>query len=216
VFRVPDAVTDVQAALIEPAAVALYAVDRGRVQAGSTVLVSGVGPIGALVLLACRAAGASTIIVAEPNPHRRALAKTLMPDAVVIDPKATDVSVIARELTEEGVGVDVALECVGLEASLNACAKAVRRHGTVVQVGLHMRPAAIDAMLWAMKDITIEATWCYPTTIWPRIAGMIEAGLFPVEKIVTGTIDPEDVVKKGFDELLDPSGRNLKILVRAS
>jgi len=216
VFRVPDAVSDVQAAMIEPAAVALYAVDRGRVQAGSTVLVSGVGPIGALALLASRAAGAATIIVAEPNPNRRALASLLVPDALVIDPKTVDAAAIAKAHTEDGVGVDVAIECVGLEASLNSCAKAVRRRGTVVQVGLHMRPASIEAMLWTSKDITLEATWCYPTTIWPRIAGMIAAGLYPVEKIVTATIDPEDVVQKGFEELLDPAGRNMKILVRAS
>ncbi len=84
---------------------------------------------------------------------------------------------VVRANTEEGVGVDVALECVGLEASLNACAEAVRRRGTVVQVGLHTRPASVDAMLWALKDITLEATWCYPTTIWPRIAGMIGRAL---------------------------------------
>ncbi len=216
VFRVPDAVSDVQAAMIEPAAVALYAVDRGGVQAGSTVLVSGVGPIGALALLACRAAGASKIIVSEPNPNRRALASRLVPDAVVVDPREVDVADLVKDHTEEGVGVDVALECVGLEASLNGCAKAVRRRGAVVQVGLHMRPAAVDAMLWALKDITLEATWCYPTTIWPRIAGMIAAGLYPVERIVTSTIEPEEVVEKGFDELLDPSGRNMKILVHVS
>ncbi|MDQ0469903.1 2,3-butanediol dehydrogenase [Labrys wisconsinensis] len=216
VFKVPDAVSDVQAAMIEPAAVALYAVDRGGVQAGSTVLLSGLGPIGALTLLACRAAGASTIIVAEPNPNRRALAGRLVPDALVVDPKAVDVAAFVREHSEDGVGVDVAIECVGLEASLNSCAKAVRRRGRVVQVGLHTRPAAIDAMLWALKDITIEATWCYPTTVWPRIAGMIAAGLYPVEAIVTSTIDPEHVVARGFDELLDPSGRNMKILVRSS
>lgn len=216
VYRVPDGVSDVQAALIEPAAVALYAVDRGAVRAGSTVLVSGMGPIGALTLLASRAAGASTIIVAEPNPNRRALARQLVPDAHVIDPKTTDAMAFAREHTEDGVGVDVAFECVGLEASLNACVKAVRRRGTVVQVGLHMRPASVDAMLWALKDITLEATWCYPTTIWPRIATMIAAGLFPVEKIVTATIDPADVVAGGFEQLLDPSGQHLKILVRAS
>ena len=51
----PDRLTDAQAALIEPAAVAVYAVDRGRVAAGSSVLVSGAGPIGALVLLAAKA-----------------------------------------------------------------------------------------------------------------------------------------------------------------
>lgn len=216
VFRVPESVSDEQAALIEPAAVALYAVDRGGVQAGSTVLVSGVGPIGALVLLACRAAGASVIVVSEPNAARRALASRLVPDAHVLDPGAVDVADYVKDHTEDGVGVDVALECVGLEASLNACVKAVRRRGTVVQTGLHTRPAAIDAMLWALKDISLQATWCYPTTIWPRIVGMIAAGLFPVEAIVTATIDPDDVVKKGFDELLDPAGRNMKILVRAS
>ena len=105
---------------------------------------------------------------------------------------------------------------MGLEASLNACANAVRRRGTVVQVGLHTRPASIDALLWALKDFTLEATWCYPTTIWPRIASMIGAGLYLVEEIVTATIEPEDVVAKGFEELVDPSGKNLKILVRTN
>lgn len=213
VFPVPDSVSDVQAAMIEPAAVALYGVDRGGVEAGSTVLVSGVGPIGALVLLATRAAGATTIFVSELNPNRRALAKKLVPEAIVFDPRETDTAALFRQHTEDGVGVDVALECVGAEASLNLCAAAVRRQGTVVQVGLHVRPAAIDAMLWALKDITVEATWCYPVTIWPRIAQMIGAGIFPVEQIVTAEIAPEDVVEKGFEALLDPNASHMKILV---
>ncbi|MGO4198929.1 2,3-butanediol dehydrogenase [Rhizobium sp. YAF28] len=213
VFPVPDSVSDVQAAMIEPAAVALYGVDRGRVTSGSSVLVSGVGPIGALVLLATKAAGATTIFVSELNPNRRALAKTLVPEAIVFDPRQTDTEALFRSHTEEGVGVDVALECVGAEASLNLCAKAVRRQGTVVQVGLHVRPAAIDAMLWALKDITVEATWCYPVQIWPRIAQMIGAGIFPVEKIVTAQIAPEDVVEEGFEALIDPAASHMKILV---
>ncbi len=213
VFPVPDSVSDVQAAMIEPAAVALYGVDRGGVEAGSTVLVSGVGPIGALVLLATRAAGATTIFVSELNPNRRALAKKLVPEAIVFDPRETDAAALFRQHTEDGVGVDVALECVGAEASLNLCAAAVRRQGTVVQVGLHVKPASIDAMLWALKDITVEATWCYPVTIWPRIAQMIGAGIFPVEQIVTAQISPEDVVDKGFEALLDPNASHMKILV---
>lgn len=215
VFPVPDEVSDAQAAMIEPAAVALYGVDRGGVTAGSSVLVSGAGPIGALTILAAKAAGASQLFVSEPNPNRRRIARELAPDAVLIDPGKDDLETIIRDLTEEGVGVDVALECVGLEASLNACAKAVRRQGRVVQVGLHMKPASVDAMLWALKDITIEATWCYPTQIWPRIARMIAAGSFPIEKIITAEIDAADVVPKGFDALLDPGGENLKILVRS-
>jgi (R,R)-butanediol dehydrogenase/meso-butanediol dehydrogenase/diacetyl reductase len=213
VVKVPDSVTDVQAAMIEPAAVAIYGTDRGGVTSGSTVLVSGAGPIGALTLLAAKAAGAATIIVSEPNPNRLRKAKELVPEIIAVDPTSDDLEAIIRDNTDEGIGVDVALECVGLEASLNACAKAVRSQGKVVQTGLHMKPASVDAMLWAMKDITVEATWCYPVQIWPRVIRMVEAGILPLEKVVTANISAEDVVDKGFEALLDKAGKHLKILV---
>jgi len=213
VVKVPDGVSDLQAAMIEPAAVAIYGTDRGGVTSGSTVLVSGAGPIGALTLLAAKAAGAATIFVSEPNPNRLDKARELVPGIIAIDPTKDDLEAIVRDNTEEGVGVDVALECVGLEASLNACAKAVRRQGKVVQTGLHMKPASIDAMLWALKDITVEATWCYPVQIWPRVIRMVEAGILPLEKVVTASIAAEDVVEKGFEALLDRAGKHLKIVV---
>jgi (R,R)-butanediol dehydrogenase/meso-butanediol dehydrogenase/diacetyl reductase len=210
---VPKSVTDVQAAMIEPAAVAIYATDRGGVTSGSTVLVSGAGPIGALTLLAAKAAGAARIFVSEPNPNRLAKAKDLVSDVIAIDPTKDDVETVIRDNTEEGVGVDAAIECVGLEASLNACAKVVRRQGKVVQTGLHMNPARVDPMLWALKDITVEATWCYPVQSWPRIIRMVEAGTLPLERVVTAQIDADDVVDKGFEALLDKTGKHLKILV---
>ncbi len=209
----PKGVSDIQGAMIEPAAVAVYAADRGGVRSGSTVLVSGVGPIGALTLLAVKAAGAGQIFVSEPNPFRRKMAKELVPSAIIIDPTEENVADVIRSQTEEGVGVDTAIECVGLEASLNACAASVRRQGKVVQTGLHMKPASIDAMLWALKDITLEATWCYPVQCWPRVIRMVESGNFPIEKIVTANISADDVVKKGFDALLDKSVNHMKILV---
>lgn len=211
---VPDAVSDEQAAMIEPAAVALYGVDRGGVTSGSTVLISGAGPIGALAVLCAHAAGAAVIIVSEPNPNRRRILAQIAPYAVIVDPTRDDLQQVVGDLSEEGVGVDVALECVGNERSLNACVQAVRRQGKVVQVGLHIKPATIDAMLWALKDITVEATWCYPVQVWPRIARMIAAGNLPVEKVITARIDAADVVPLGFESLLNPSGEHLKILVR--
>lgn len=213
VATLPKGVSDIQGAMIEPAAVAVYAADRGGVTSGSTVLVSGVGPIGALTLLAVKAAGAGQIFVSEPNAFRRKMAKGLVPSAIVIDPINENVTDAIRSMTEEGVGVDTAIECVGLEASLNTCAASVRRQGKVVQTGLHMKPAGIDAMLWALKDITVEATWCYPVQCWPRIIRMVEAGIFPIEKIVTANIAADHVVSHGFDALLDKSVNHMKILV---
>jgi (R,R)-butanediol dehydrogenase/meso-butanediol dehydrogenase/diacetyl reductase len=212
--HIPDGVTDEQGAMVEPAAVALYGVDRAKVTGGSTVLITGAGPIGALTVLACSAFGASKIFVSEPNANRRRLIESLGVAEAVLDPTKDDVLQVIRDATEEGVGVDAAIEAVGNEAALNLCVEAVRNRGTVVQLGLHVKRASIDAALWAMKDITVEGIWCYPITIWPRVISLIESGKLPVEKIVTARIGADDVVDKGFRTLLDPSGKQMKILVK--
>ncbi len=85
---ISDALTDEQGAMIKPAAVAMYGVDRSGVTAGSTVLVSGAGPIGALTILAAKAAGTSVIIVSEPNPNRRRIIAEIAPYGTWLIPKA--------------------------------------------------------------------------------------------------------------------------------
>jgi (R,R)-butanediol dehydrogenase / meso-butanediol dehydrogenase / diacetyl reductase len=213
---IPPGVSDEQGALVEPTAVALYSVDRAKVSGGSTVLVAGAGPIGALVALICNAVGASKIYVSEPNENRRRHIERLGIATTTLDPKSVDVVQFVRENTEEGVGVDAAIECSGFEAALNTCVAAVRSHGTVVQTGLHVKKALVDPALWALKDITIEATWCYPVTMWPRVIRMIESGRLSVEKLVTGRIAPENIIEKGFKSLLDPSGNEMKVMVKIS
>ena len=205
--------TNEQGALVEPTAVALYGVDRAKVGGGSTVLITGAGPIGALAVLACSAVGATKIFVSEPNENRRRQIEALGVTEAVLDPRKDDILQILRDATEESVGVDSAIECSGNEAALNLCVDAVRSHGTVAQVGLHVKRASVDPALWALKDITVEATWCYPITMWPRVIGLIQSGKLPVEKIVTGRVAAEHVVDKGFRTLLDPSGDQMKILV---
>src|SRR5258708_18186701 len=132
VFKLPDPVSDEQGALVEPAAVTLYAVDNSGLQAGNTVLISGAGTIGALTVLSVNAVGASQIFVAEPNPARRKFMESWGLCAGVFDPITEAVSARIRERTT--VGVDVAIECAGDDNSLAACLRSVRRQGTVIQV----------------------------------------------------------------------------------
>ena len=84
--KLPDSVNDEQGALIEPAAVALYGVERAKVGGGSTVLITGAGPIGAFSALASAALGASKIFVSEPNPNRRKQIEALGVTTQVVDP----------------------------------------------------------------------------------------------------------------------------------
>lgn len=208
--RIPDELSLEQGALIEPTAVALYAVERGRIEAGSDVLIAGAGPIGALALLSAFAVGAGRVFVSEPNPNRAQKARELGATAVW-DPTAENVADAVSDATG-GNGVDCAVECSGTGAGLNLCVEALAPGGVVVQVGLHTSKPAVDPMLWCLKDLAIEATWAYPVTAWPRIAQLIVRGALPVERIVTTKTGLDNVVADGFEALVDPAGNEMKVL----
>jgi (R,R)-butanediol dehydrogenase/meso-butanediol dehydrogenase/diacetyl reductase len=211
VVALPDGVSYEQGALIEPAAVAVNAVARAGVQAGDAVLVTGAGPIGALSVLAARAAGAGQVFLAEPNAGRAARAAGLDPDAI-FDPRSVDVPAELRERTD-GLGADVAIECSGSPAALRACLQAIRTRGTVAQVGLQVEDVAIDAMRLAARELSLVGSYAYPLDGFPAIAAQIETGALPVERVVTSTIGLEDAVRDGFERLTDPDVSEIKVLV---
>lgn len=212
VSALPDSMTDIQGALVEPTAVAAYGVDRAGVRPGDTVLVTGLGPIGALASLYAASLGA-TVYMSEVNPKRQELARSL-DVGELLDPRSTDVAEELKARTG-GIGVDAVIECSGNEIALQTALASVRAAGSVSQTGLHTRPAAIDPMVLSERDITLRGTWCYPVTDWPRIISLIGGGRLDVERVVSARIDMGDIVEKGFETLLSPTGDQVKVLVRA-
>ena len=212
VSKLPDSMSDIQGALVEPTAVAAYGVDKAGVRPGDTVLITGLGPIGALASLYASALGA-TVYMSEVNPKRQELARSL-DVGVLLDPRSTDVAAELRDRTG-GVGVDAVIECSGNEVALQTAIASVRASGNISQTGLHTKLAAIDPMILAQRDITLRGTWCFPVTDWPRIINLIGQGRMDVEKVVSARIDMADIVEKGFDALLSPTGNQVKVLVRA-
>ncbi|QNE45808.1 2,3-butanediol dehydrogenase [Glaciihabitans sp. INWT7] len=212
VYALPDALSEIQGALVEPTAVAAYGVDTAGVRPGDTVLITGAGPIGALASIYANSIGAR-VFVSEVNPVRAALARSL-DVGEVLDPSAMDVVGYLRDATA-GIGVDAVVECSGNERALQTGFGAVRSAGTITQTGLHTRPASIDPMQVSLREITYNGTWCYPLTDWPRVIDLIARKGLPVERVVTAEIAVADLVEKGFDTLLDPSGNEVKVLVNA-
>ena len=213
VYKVPEGLTDEDAALVEPTAVAVYGCDRGGVKQGDSVLVTGAGPIGLLTLLAARAAGAVQLFVSDPNATRLGIAKGIIPDLVTINPREQNVGDVIRANTEGGVGCDVAIECVGNTLALQACIDAVRKRGVVVQIGLHSGEAPVNWFNVVYKDIDIRGSWAYTAQMWPRVMRLLSSGQIPARKIVTKTVTLDTAIKDGFDALLDPAGTQLKILI---
>ena len=199
--------------MVEPTAVALYGVDRAKITGGSTVLITGAGPIGALVTLICSAVGASKIFVCEPNANRRRHIESLGVATAVLDPGGRCRRIHPREHRGRRWR-RFGDRMLGHRGRVQHLRRSGRNHGTVVQTGLHVKKALVDPALWALKDITIEATWCYEVTMWPRVIRMISSGKLPVEKIITGRIEPEAIVEKGFRSLLNPSGQEMKVMVK--
>ena len=213
VVRIPDSLTDEEAALVEPTAVAVYACDRGGVAAGNSVLVTGAGPIGMLTLLAAKAFGATTLFVSDLNDTRLEIAQRILPGVITLNPKRDDIGARIRAETEGGVGCDVALECVGNEKALASCLDAVRKQGVIVQVGLHPGNSGLDWFTVTFKDVDVRGSWAYPTHLWPRVIDLIASGAIPASKVVTKKIRLDEAVTEGFDTLLDPAGTHLKILI---
>jgi (R,R)-butanediol dehydrogenase/meso-butanediol dehydrogenase/diacetyl reductase len=212
VTPLPDAMTDLQGALVEPTAVAAYGVDVAGVRPGDLVLVTGAGPIGALASLYAASLGAR-VVVSEVNPVRAELARSL-DVGEVLDPRQVDVAAWVRDQTE-GIGADAVIECSGNERALQTAVDAVRSAGRISQTGLHTRAASIEPMKLSEHDITLTGTWCYPVTDWPRIVDLIGRRGLPVEKVVTAQVPMDDAVAKGFEVLLDPAGDQVKVLIDA-
>jgi len=210
VAKLPDGVSDVEGAVVEPASVAAYGIDRAGVRGGDVVLITGAGPIGILSALYANAVGASIVVIAEPNPNRAALARAI-DVGPVLNPSQDDFPDVISELTD-GVGVDVVAECSGSTPGLSTALTSVRRRGSIVQTGLHTKPATLDGMALSEKDVSLIGSWCYLITDWPRIIRLIASGKYPVGKAVTDQIPLRDVVGRGFDILVNPRGDQLKVL----
>ena len=210
VSTLPASVSDVEGAVVEPASVAAYGIDRAGVRGGDVVLITGAGPIGILSALYANAVGAATVVIAEPNPNRAELARAI-DVGPVLDPSQDDFSDVISELTD-GVGVDVVAECSGSTPGLSTALTSVRRRGAIVQTGLHTKPATLDGMALSEKDVSLIGSWCYLITDWPRIIRLIGSGKYPVGKAVTAQIPLRDVVTRGFDVLINPRGDQLKVL----
>jgi (R,R)-butanediol dehydrogenase/meso-butanediol dehydrogenase/diacetyl reductase len=202
------ALSDLQGAVVEPAAVALHAVDRARVGEGQTVLVIGCGPIGALAILASLACGAATVFFTEPHAKRAALGCAL--GGVHVDDTETIWSRTA------GAGVDSAIDCAGKQAGLELALDAVRMGGIISIPGVHTRPPTLNVWRITRRSLELRGSQGYSRSAWDRTIALAAAGRYPIERIVTSSIPFSDIVSRGFDTLQEPGSGELKVIVEVN
>ncbi len=106
-----------------------------------------------------------------------------------------------------GLGVDVGVECSGSTPGLAACITSARPRGTVVQTGLHTKPATLDAMALSEQRHQLVGSWCYLITDWPRIIRLIASGKYPVSQGRHRQTSTRGRRHQGFRRARRPDGR---------
>ncbi len=154
--RVPDECSDDAAAMAQPLAVALHALNRGRVEPSDTIVIIGVGGIGALMVGGAAGRGIERVIAVDVDAARLDTAREL--GALhTVDASQGDAAAAVRDLTG-GEGAQVVIEASGAPGSPGQALRMVRRGGTVVIVGLQAEPVAVDLFDMAMREIEMTST----------------------------------------------------------
>lgn len=211
VYKLPDAIDDIGGTLVEPLACALRAIEHAHVFPGSRILVEGAGPIGLLVVRAAKAAGASTIAVTDVVEPRLAQAKA-WGATDVFNPITSNIPAEMKNLTD-GIGVDAAIDAVGLPITRQTAINSVRPGGRVIFTGLHEDDTSIPGNYVVRSEITIQGAFCYSQSNFVSAIRLVADGLIPpAEEWIS--IRPLEAADSSFAQLIDDPSAATKIVLR--
>jgi len=207
-LKIPDDMEWKRAAVLEPLSGAAYAIDRGHVKVTDTVFIAGAGTVGLMLLLGLKAMGVKTVYMTDVLENRRQKAEELGA-TLVWNPMEIKSPAKIKSLTA-GAGVDVAIEAVGVEATLKDCLASARYQGMVIVQGIFTERAAVHMLGFVTRETTMIGT----NFINPPLAmKWLETGTIKPESIITDIIPLGEIAKNGFEVLAGKSKTAIKILV---
>jgi len=209
-YALPAGLTYQQAAMVEPVSIAIHAVQRVRLAPKATAVVVGAGMIGLFVIQALRWAGATRIIAVDLADNRLALARELGATDTLRSDRCDVPAEVAR-LTD-GHGADVALEVVGVSATLNLAIGSVRRGGSVVLVGNLAAKTDFPLQSVVTRELTLHGT-CASAGEYPLCLDLIARGVIRVEPMISAVAPLTDGAV-WFKNLSAPGGaQTMKVIL---
>jgi len=207
-FKLPDWLSYEEAALTEPTAVAVHAINKGEIKVGDTVAVLGLGPIGYLVALLARLSSARAIYATERSPTRIKMGRDIVDE--VIDVNAVDPVSRIMELTD-GRGADVVFECSGNPTASLQSVLLVRKGGTVVVVAVCLEAFVMPFGTINLRELTIKGSFVWNIHEYHTAFELIRGRKLNVAPLVTAKI-PLDNINEAFETAL--KGKGGKILIK--
>lgn len=187
-YPLPDQLSYAAAAMIEPLSVAVHAIKRAGMVYGSSVLITGGGTIGQLILLVARAFGAGKIALSDMIEGRRQIALSNGAD-LTLDPAEETMAEQALASTEGGF--DIVVEASGAPAAVRQAYELARIGGTIVQVGSLPAEVSLPANLVMMKELTITGSFRF-ANVFQTALDMAASGRLNLQPLITHTFPMAD------------------------
>ena len=225
-LEVPNGLSTERAALTEPMAVGLHAVEKANILERDVPIVIGCGPVGLAVIAGLKLKGVEPIIAADFSAKRREMAER-MGAHIVIDPANDSPYARWKEVAvPKGIDLDnpivamlnagqirpgVVFECVGVPGLIQQVMEGAPRGARIVVVGVCMEVDQIEPIFGINKELNLQFVLAYSPVEFADTLRHIAEGDIDVEPMITGTVGVEGV-EGAFDELASPD-EHVKILV---
>jgi len=209
VHKVPKSIPVNKAAMIEPLACSIHAVQRGEIEFGDVVVIAGAGTLGLGMVGATRLKNPGVLISVDMQDYRLEIAQKLGAD-IIINPEKEDAVQKVLDLTE-GYGCDVYIEATGHPGAVAQGLQMIRKLGTFVEFSVMREPVTVDwTIIGDTKELNIHGSHLGPYT-YPLAIDYIKRNLIDVEPIVTHVI-PLDNFDEGFQKVHDAKD-SIKVLL---
>ena len=210
-IRVPNGLDPHHAALTEPMAVGVHAVNKSRIETGEAAVVLGCGPVGLAVIADLARKRIEPIVAADFSSKRRELA-TVLGAHEVVDPRSESAIEAWRRVDSRHANRNLVIyEAVGVPGMIDAAFAAAPRNARILVVGVCMQPDTIRPMLAIGRELSVQFVLGYDPMEFADTLRAIAEGELVAAPMITGHVDI-DGVPGAFTDLGDPEA-HAKILV---
>lgn len=195
VYKIPDSTSLQEAVLIEPLSVAVHGVRLAELRPGQSVLVQGSGTIGLMAAAAAKAFGARIVIVSDINQTKLDYAKSFVECTTFVpDVHSTPEEEAIRLLEEKSIpgGVDVVLECTGVESSAQTGLYACGPGATFVQIGMGKPMQSLPIVAMSEKEVVLKTCFRYAPGDYEIALELVGSGKISVKELISSTVPFEE------------------------
>ncbi len=211
-LKIPDNVSFEEAAFVEPLSNVIHGADKAEIKKGMTVGIMGLGPIGLMFAKIAKLKGAK-VIAAARNPMKLELAKTFADADKIINCQNNDFVKEFIGFSDEKMGLDIAVDCVGLPEIWEQLPNSVRKGGTVMLFGGCKSGTTVtfDTKRLHYDEVKLIAAFHHTPKYIREALNLIGSGKIDVKKLITATL-PLSKTKEALE--MQGNSKAIKVLLK--